>query len=76
MFVTDNNCTSTVKIVNRKCSGMCESSYDPATDTSSCSCCRPKEFSLISVNLVCEDPLKNFIKEVKVVESCECQAMT
>jgi hypothetical protein len=76
MFVKDNNCTSSVKIVNRKCSGMCRSFYDPATDTATCHCCRPKIFSRVNVNLECQDSSKNFIKEVKIVESCECQAMT
>ena len=76
LYVKDNNCTSNVKIVTRRCSGMCQSSYDPATDTSQCSCCRPKNYSTISVNLECPNPSDNFIKEVKVVESCECQAMT
>ena len=76
MYVKENNCTSSVKIVTRRCSGMCQSTYDPATDTSQCSCCRPKKFSLVTVNLECPNPEDNFMKEVKIVDTCECQAMT
>ena len=71
-YVKFNNCTSSQKIKMKKCSGLCESSYDPFTDTSVCTCCRPKVFLHRRFTLDCPDQSRIF-KVLKVIESCECQ---
>ena len=73
-FLYDDQQGCKASIPTRGCSGACESTYHPVTDTSICTCCKPREFSMQEVEMICDNPQHNYSKTMKIVKSCECQA--